>query len=88
MANKNQSNKQSYSFIALIIAGLAFISAALFLITKGLFTIGMFSGATSDTLNRGLLISIGVIVLALALYAILEPDKVRRMFTGDRKSVV
>ncbi|MEP6894138.1 MAG: GldG family protein [Chloroflexota bacterium] len=82
MANKNQSNKQSYSFIALIIAGLAFISAALFLITKGLFTIGMFSGATSDTLNRGLLISIGVIVLALALYAILEPDKVRRMFTG------
>jgi ABC-type uncharacterized transport system involved in gliding motility auxiliary subunit len=82
MANKPQSNKRSYTFIALIIAGLAFISTALFLITKGLQVIGMFTGATSDTLNRGLLLSAGFTVLALASYVALEPEKTRRAFTG------
>ncbi|MEP7134072.1 MAG: Gldg family protein [Chloroflexota bacterium] len=82
MANKNQSKQRGYSFIALIVAGLALISTALFLITKGLLSIGMFSGATSDTINRGILISLGVLILGLALYAILEPDKIRRLFTG------
>ena len=82
MATKNQSTKQSYSFIALIVAGLALVSTALFLITKGLLAAGLFSGATSDTLNRGLLISVGVVILALAFYAIFEPNKVRLVFTG------
>lgn len=82
MAKKTQSNKRSYSFIALIFAGLAFISTALFLITKGLLTIGMFTGATTETLNRGLLISAGFTVLALAVYVALEPEKTRRAITG------
>jgi len=82
MANKNQSNKRSYSFIALIVAGLAFISTALFLITKGLQAVGMFSGATSDTLNRGLLLSAGFTILALAIYVVFEPEKTRQALTG------
>ena len=82
MAKKTQSTKRSYTFIALIFAGLAFISTALFLITKGLLAIGMFSGATSDTLNRGLLISAGLTILALAVYVVLEPEKIRQLITG------
>lgn len=82
MAKKTQSTKRSYTFIALIFAGLAFISTALFLITKGMFAIGMFTGATSDTLNRGLLISAGFTILALALYVVLEPEKIRQAITG------
>ena len=82
MANKPQTNRRSYTFIALIFAGLAFISTALFLITKGLVTIGMFTGATTDTLNRGLLISVGFTILALAIYVILEPEKTRQALTG------
>ena len=82
MTNKNQPVKRSYSFIALIVAGLALISTVLFLITKGLLTIGMFSGATSDTLNRGLLLSAGFTILALAVYVVLEPEKTRQSLTG------
>src|SRR5258705_7495724 len=82
MANKNQTTKRSYSFIALIVAGLAFISTALFLITKFLLVIGMFSGATSDTLNRGLLLSAGFTILAIAIYVALEPEKTRQVITG------
>ncbi len=82
MANKNQSNKRSYTFIALIVAALALISTVLFLITKGLSAIGMFSGATSDTLNRGLLLSAGFTILAFAIYVVLEPEKIRQAITG------
>jgi len=82
MANKTQTNQRSYTVIALIVAGLALISTVLFLITKFLLAIGMFSGATSDTLNRGLLISAGFTILALAVYVVLEPDKTRRAITG------
>lgn len=82
MAKKTQSTKRSYTFIALIFAGLAFISTALFLITYGLLKIGMFSGATTETLNRGLLLSIGFTILGLAVYVVLEPEKIRQAISG------
>lgn len=82
MTKKNQPTWHRYTFIALIIAGLAFLSTFLFLVTTGLLNIGMFSGATSDTLNRGTLISLGVAILSVAIYAILEPDKIRRAISG------
>jgi len=82
MANKQQAGWHRYTVIALGAAGLALLSTILFLITKGLLSIGMFSGATSETLNRGTLISLGVTVLCLAVYVILEPDKIRQSLTG------
>jgi ABC-type uncharacterized transport system involved in gliding motility auxiliary subunit len=82
MAKKQQPAWHRYTFIALIVAGLALLSTILFLITRGLLNIGMFSGATTETLNRGTLISLGVTILSLAVYTILEPEKVRKLFTG------
>jgi ABC-type uncharacterized transport system involved in gliding motility auxiliary subunit len=82
MAKKNQPTWHRYTFIALIVAGLAFISTILFLITKGMLTLGVFTGATTETLNRGTLISLGVVILGLALYTILEPNKVWQAITG------
>jgi len=82
MAKKNQPTWPRFTFVMLIVAGLAFAVAALFLITIGLLNIGLFSGATADTLNRGLLISGGITLLALAGYIMLEPEKIRRIFTG------
>ncbi len=82
MDKKKQSMGRSYSLIPLVIAALALLSTVFYLITKGLLAINMFTGATADTLNRGLLISVGVMILALALYVIMEPDRVRQMFTG------
>lgn len=82
MAKKNQPAWRRFTFLALVVAGLALFSTILFLITKGLLNIGMFSGATSDTLNRGLYISGGITILALAIYVILEPEKTRRALTG------
>lgn len=82
MTKTKQPAWRRYTFIALIVAGLAVLSTLLFLVTRGLLNIGMFSGATSDTLNRGTYISLAVTVLSLALYAMLEPDQIRRALTG------
>ena len=82
MAKKQQPTWHRFTFIALVVAGLALLSTILFLITRGLLNIGMFSGATTETLNRGTLISLGVMILSLAVYTILEPEKVRQTFTG------
>jgi ABC-type uncharacterized transport system involved in gliding motility auxiliary subunit len=82
MAKKQQPSWRRYTFIALVVAGLALLSTILFLITRGLLNIGMFSGATTDTLNQGTLISLGVAILSLAVYSILEPEKTRQVLTG------
>jgi ABC-type uncharacterized transport system. len=78
--NKPQSSK--YSYIALIVAIIAVVSTALLGITRGLVSMQVFTVANVDNLNRYILLSAGVIILGLATYAILEPDRVRQTFTG------
>ena len=80
MSNKAQS--KNYSYLALVFALIALIASLLLGITRGLVAMGVFTVASVDNLNRAIILSIGVIVLGLAIYAILEPDRVRRTFTG------
>ena len=81
---KKQSKRQArnYSFVALILAALAAVAALLLGITRGLVSMQVFTVANVDNLQRGLFISIGLVVLFLAAYSIMEPDKVRRFFSG------
>lgn len=82
MANKQKTDWHRFTFIALIVAVLGCITAGIFLLVLGALNIGMFSGATTATINKGLIISGSVVILALAIYLLLEPDKVRRALTG------
>lgn len=82
MAKKQQPTWHRFTFIALLIAVLACITAGFFLLIIGSVNIGLFTGATIETLNKGLIISGAVVILALAVYLLLEPDKVRRAITG------
>lgn len=78
----NQTKPRNYSFLALIVSLIALIATILLGITRGLVGMGVFTVANTDNLNRYILISAGVIVLGLAIYALLEPDRVRRFFSG------
>ncbi len=80
MNTKTQS--KNYSFVALIVAGIALIATVLLGITRGLVSMQVFTVAKVDNLNRAVLVSVGVVILGLATYAIMEPDRVRRFFTG------
>jgi ABC-type uncharacterized transport system involved in gliding motility auxiliary subunit len=79
---KNQSAARNYSIVALIFALLACIATFFLGITRGLVSMQVFTGLQAADVNRYLLVSGGLIILGLAAYAIMEPDRVRRFFTG------
>ena len=82
--NNKQSSKstgRSYSFLALIVSLLALIATLILGLLKGLNVAGLFELAQPDELNRWLLISVGLIVIGLAVYAILEPDRIGRFIS-------
>ena len=76
------ARNRSASIIALAFALLACIATFFLAITRGLVSMQVFSGLTAEEVNRYLLVSAGLIVLGLAAYAVMEPDRVRRFFTG------
>jgi ABC-type uncharacterized transport system involved in gliding motility auxiliary subunit len=82
MNEKNNSTVRNYSILALIFALVACIATFFLGITRGLVSKQVCSGMEAEDVNRFLLISAGLVILGLALYAILEPDRVRRFFTG------
>lgn len=77
-------NKQSrnYSFVALIVSLIALIATVLLAITYGLASAQVFTVASIANLKNYILISTGVVIIGLATYAILEPDRVRRFLSG------
>ena len=82
MKEKKQSTVRNYSVIALIFALLACIATFFLAITRGLVSMQVFTGMEGADVNRYLLISALLIILGLAAYATMEPDRVRRFFTG------
>jgi ABC-type uncharacterized transport system involved in gliding motility auxiliary subunit len=82
MNEKNNSTARNFSIIALIFALLACIATFFLAITRGLVSMQVFTGMEAEDVNRYLMVSAGLIVLGLAVYAIMEPDRVRRFFTG------
>ncbi|HEX5943059.1 MAG TPA: hypothetical protein VFY66_12320, partial [Anaerolineales bacterium] len=78
MNNKNESTARNYSIVALIFALLACIATFFLGIMRGLISMQVFSGMEAEVANRYLLVSAGLIILGLAAYAIMEPDRVRR----------
>jgi ABC-type uncharacterized transport system involved in gliding motility auxiliary subunit len=79
---KNQPSARNYSIVALFFALLACIATFFLGITRGLVSMQVFTVTNVEDLQRNLYISVGLVILGLAVYAILEPDRVRRFFTG------
>ena len=79
---KKQSTARNYSIIALIFTLLACIATFLLAITRGLASIQVSTGFQVGDINRYLIVSAGLVILCLAAYTIMEPDRVRRFFTG------
>jgi ABC-type uncharacterized transport system involved in gliding motility auxiliary subunit len=80
--NNSTTRTTRVSIIALIFALLACIATFFLAITRGLVSMQVFSGLQAEDVNRYLMISAGLIILGLAAYAIMEPDRVRRFLTG------
>jgi len=82
MAGKQKNPYTKYAFIGLLVALLACVSTGLVGMAKVFISMKMFTLENTDGLNLALQISIGILVLGLAAYAIMAPDSIRRFFTG------
>ncbi|HMD80304.1 MAG TPA: hypothetical protein VKE92_03285, partial [Anaerolineales bacterium] len=77
-----QTTARNYSVAALIVALIACIITFFLGVVRGLVSAQVFTVTNVESLQRYLLISAGFVVLGLAAYAILEPERVRRFLTG------
>src|ERR1700690_2839443 len=71
-----------YAFIGLIVAGLGCIATGLLAIVQGTVALKIYTPATPESISNWIVVSAAVIILGLAIYGILNPDGVRRFFTG------
>ncbi len=69
---------------ALIFTLLACIATFFLGIMRGLRSMELFTGLETEPLNRYLIVAAGLVILGLAAYAIMEPDRIRRLLTGRR----
>ena len=77
-----QTSARNYSVAALIVALIACIATFFLGVVRGLVAAQVFTVTNVESLQRYLIVSAGFIVLGLAAYAILEPERVRRFLTG------
>jgi ABC-type uncharacterized transport system involved in gliding motility auxiliary subunit len=82
MAGKKKNPNAKYALIGLVVASLGCVSTGLIGAANALITMGMFTLESTDALQLALQISVGVLILGLAVYAILSPDSIRRFVTG------
>jgi ABC-type uncharacterized transport system involved in gliding motility auxiliary subunit len=84
MAGKKKNPNAKYAFAALIVALVACVVSGLIGSSKILTGIGMFTlpEEQADAVNLAFQISIAVLILGLAAYAIFSPDSIRRFLSG------
>ncbi len=82
MAGKKKNPSAKYATIGLILALISCISTGLIGAAKGVLAAKMFTLESTDGLTLALQISIALLIIGLAAYAIMSPDTVRRFFTG------
>ncbi len=78
----NQTTKKNYSYVALIVALVAFIAALFLGIVRGLIACRSLPLPMLTSSTRPLLSALAIAILAIATYAIMEPERVRRFLTG------
>ena len=81
MAGKSGSASR-YAFIGLIIAGLGCLATGLLALVQGTVALQLFTPPNAQLIPRWIAVSAAVLLLGLAVYGILNPDGVRRIFTG------
>ena len=87
-ANKSKSSKKNTSQklapIGLWLSLAGFLSLVILLVLKLIIFMGMYTPPTTKYINLALWISIGVLVVGPALYALLAPNRVRDFLTGQK----
>lgn len=80
--SKKRTDARQVAPLGLWISLAATLSAGILLILKLLAKMGLYTPTNVDRLNLALWLSLGLVAIGLALYALLDPQRVRELLTG------
>ena len=77
-----ENNPRRFAPIGLILSGLSFLTILGVLVIRAFAAFGLYTPPDAELLNRILIIAIAVFIVGFAIYALLDPDRVRKFLTG------
>ncbi len=77
-----KNNLQRYAFLALILSAVACLASGFIGLMIGLSSVGWFKPGDVNPWRSAFWVSLTLIVIGIAVYGILLPDRVRRFFSG------
>ncbi len=80
--DKKKSSAARYAFIGLIVAAVGCLATGLLALVQGTVALKLYTPPQPGLITQWIAVSAAVLVLGLAVYGILNPDGVRRFFTG------
>jgi len=77
-----KNDLRRFAPFGLILSGLALLTVIGVLVIRAFASFGLYTPPDTELLNRILIIAAAVLILGLAVYALLDPDRVRKNLTG------
>ncbi len=77
-----KSDPRRFAPLGLLLSGLGLLTLIGILIVKGFAAVNLYTPPDAELLNRILIIAVAVFVVGLAVYALLDPERVRKILTG------
>jgi len=77
-----KSDPRRFAPLGLVLSGLGFLTALGVLIVRAFASFGLYTPPDAELLSRILIIAVAVFIVGFAVYALLDPDRVRKFITG------
>ena len=77
-----KTDPRRFAPLGLLLSGLGLLTLVGILIVKGFAAVNLYTPPDAELLNRILIIAVAVFVVGLAVYALLNPEHVRKILTG------
>lgn len=77
-----KADPRSFAPIGLMLSSLGFLTAGGVLVIRAFATVGLYTPSDTELLNRILIIAGAVFIVGLAIFALLDPVRVRKFLTG------
>ncbi|MBN1451405.1 MAG: GldG family protein [Anaerolineales bacterium] len=77
-----KTDPRRFAPLGLALSGIGFLTALGVLVVRAFAAFGLYTPPDGELLNRVLIIAVAVFVVGFAVYALLDPERVRKFLTG------
>lgn len=77
-----KTDPRRFAPLGLVLSGLGFLTILVALILRAFTAFGIYTPPDAELLNRILIIAVAVFIVGFAVYALLDPERVRKYLTG------